>query len=393
MNKSRINLIKNQFFYIDHDSDNLKFIHSGCWNTECKNKINFDKLSKNPFINTVLYNQLHTTNQINKEDVDFLSLIGDNIYQKYYDPVDMEPPSLLYKIPEGIKCIEKFTLMGLGNHDVTDKYTYDAVMKLNELDKIFMPNEYYCLIIRLKGFRVKLIYINSNILNSYETTEPYYRTIPKEDYEKLQEQQFQFIDEAINSGEFETEYTFVLGHEPIIYVPHKNKVLTETDKELLLRLNKMINNNRVDFFLNADEHNLQLISSKHSKLKYITSGGGGALSDFPIGLYNLKKDNMGIVIEDENYLVNTVIASHGYVKFELNKSTTRYDFIVPDYVTDNLDAKLDILDDRIFEVPFKIINNDVPTLLLISPKCAREGGYYQKYIKYKMKYIKLKNSK
>ena len=397
MNKSKINKINNQFFFINYNSDNLKFVHSGCWNTECKNKINFDKLSKNQYINTVLYNQLYITTQINKEDIDFLSLIGDNIYQKYYEPENMDPLSLLYKIPDGLKCIEKFTLLGLGNHDVSDKETYETVLKLDESDKLFIPNDYYCLIIRLNGFRVKLIYINTNILNDYETTEPYYRTLSKEDYEKIQELQFKFIDEAINSGDYHTEYTFVLGHEPIIYVPHKNQILDETDKSNFKILNRMINNNNVDFYLNADEHNLQSITSKMSKLKYITSGGGGALGDFPKGLYDLKKENKEVIIQDDKYLVNNVIASHGYVKFEIKKEELKYNFIVPEYVSNNLDNTIDILENKIFDVPFKVIGTDIPTTLYISPKCDnKEGGsnnYYEKYIKYKNKYIKLKNYK
>jgi len=395
MDKSRIKHIRNQFFCIDLDTDNLKFIHSGCWNTECKNRINHSKLEKLPYINTALYDQLHITTKINTEDVSFLSLIGDNIYQKYYEANNADPPSILYKIPNGIQCINQCILLGLGNHDTSDKVTYDRVMQLNDEPKIFIPCDYYCLIIKMREFSIKLIYINTNILNVHEHSEPYYRyNKSKVEYLQMQVDQYEFLDEAINNPEFETTYTFVLGHEPIIHAPHSKELCEETDRVQLLRINELINrNNNVDFYLNADEHNLQSISSKMSKLKYIISGGGGALGDFPVGLYNKKLENIDFILQTDKYRFNNVIASHGYVRFEINKDSVQYHFVVPDYVSNNLDNTIDRFDDSIFSAPFKIISTDVSTALYISPKCSmlKEGGrYYQKYLKYKQKYLVLK---
>jgi len=396
MDIHKINIKKTQFFSIDLDIDNLKFIHSGCWNTECKNRINLTKL-KHQYINTALYDQLHITTQINSEkDIQFLSLIGDNIYQKYYEPPDMTPGVILHKIPDGLACIKQFILLGLGNHDVSDKETYDKVMELKSNENIFIPNDYYCLIINMRDFNIKLIYINTNILNDYAETEPYYRTIPEAEYIKMQQNQYEFLNEAINSGEFTTKYTIVLGHEPIIYAPHSEKLLEETTKSEFLRINELINNGNVDFYLNADEHNLQSISSNRSKLKYIISGGGGALSDFPIGLYNKKLEDADFILQNDKYIFNEVIASHGYVKFDIQKDSINYYYIVPEYVNNDLNNKISVLDESIFSVPFKIIipNTVKPTSLYISPKLVEEkkGGYYDKYLKYKNKYVKLKNS-
>jgi len=400
--KSRIIKLDNHFFSIKIDTDNFKFIHSGCWNTECKNKIIYEKLEKYPFINTALYNQLHVTNKINSErDISFLSLIGDNIYQKYYDPVDKAPTSLLYKISNGLECIEPKILLGLGNHDVDSKITYDFVMGLDQSPKYFIPNNFYCIIFENKDYTFKMVYINTNILADHENTEDYYKTLSKDDYELLQKEQYEFIETALNSEKYETKYTFVLGHDPIIVAHHANKDYSvpyqETKKEELLKINKLINNKKVDFYLSADEHNLQSISSKKSSLKYIISGGGGALSDFPKALYNEKIKDPNFILENENYKFNNVIASHGYVKFEITNKEIKYHFVVPDYVTNNLNAELYKFDNSIFDQPFKIIKSDISTNLYISPKCETsvkiKGGslYKEKYLKYKNKYIQLKN--
>jgi hypothetical protein len=64
---------------------------------------------------------------------------------------------------------------------------------------------------------------------------------------------------------------------------------------------------------------------------------------------------------------------------------------VPDYVSNNLDNTIDRFDDSIFSAPFKIITTDLSTSLYISPKCSMlKGGYYEKYLKYKQKYLVLK---
>jgi len=403
MNKSNIINIKDQFFSITLDLDNLNFVHSGCWNTECDNRINMKKLSPDyPFINTLLYDQLHITKIINNEpDIHFLSLIGDNIYQKYYEPIDMAPDKLIDKIPRGIACIEHPILLGVGNHDVDNEITLNAVRKLNERANIFMPNEYYCLIFKMKGFDFKMIYINGNILDTQENSEPYYKTLTKEQYAKLQDEQMAFIREAITSPAYKTKYTFVLGHEPIIITPHwKEEIILETKRPLLLEIERLMIDNNVDFYLNADEHNLQSVSSNFSKLKYITSGGGGALSDFPKALYDEKIKIKDMVLRNGKYTFNNVIASHGYVKFEITPDKIKYKFIVPSYVNDNLDNNINSLD-RVFDQSFQVIATDEPiTKLYIAPKLimpkeepkeGKTGGYYEKYLKYKQKYIKLKN--
>jgi hypothetical protein len=341
------------------DKKNLSFVITGCWNSECDSYYNYkikkknekdkakekskDKESENKDVNAIrdklfekiasiklndaidikyinvhqnLKNQYFTFKTvlpILSKDIDGIILAGDNVYPDR----TMKIIDNLQKINKGFSCIDdkisKYIVLGNHEHDDCNYLCNQKIMSIND-DKVIFPSAYYNIIYTLPNRKtINIIMIDTNILSDKYCTD-------KLNKNKLNDKQFNWLQRVLSVGDLK----IVIGHEPIYALSHKTgkkmKILTSLDPNYVT-LRDILIKNGVQYYICADEHNIQWLEERETKLQYIVVGGGGASGDYPAGYMMLKKgiknENGRVLINDQIYL-NGLFVCHGLVKMNIN---------------------------------------------------------------------------
>lgn len=367
----------------------MKFIHFGCWN-----KDKCDITLKNNGLSQTM-SKLNDFVEKNK-DIEFITIAGDNYYPDKKGKEKKEKTMIVANFLSGVNCLPKHILkyVLLGNHEF-DKVKVDG----NETDKCYLFNFeknifsklnntifFNDVIYRIFGNNTLIIMIDTTLyemyndyieekkknpdaeLNLYDTCYKYLFLDNNElnekniglNFEKLLEKQKEKIENILSIYKKYNNIIFI-GHHPIISKKIKIKdgeiKLKIEINESLINLYKSISdllNNKKIYHLCADTHNYQtgIITIDRLKIEQHITGTGGAEQD----------DCIQVNGKDEQILEN--------VSYKINRCENQYGFLI---CNENVDDELE----------FQFINSNISSDL--------EGGYYDKYIKYKMKYLKLKN--
>ena len=363
----------------------MKFIHFGCWNNgECNIETGTNGLSM-------------TMKKINQylglhRDINFMTIAGDNYYP---EKIKLEPTKKIKKMNiknliSGINClpkeIQKYVLLGNHEYDsiIDDNGEEIKCISLMTQQNLFtkMTNTmFFNDIIHLIHNNTLIIMIDTTIYEflqneKYQTKKPnelcYDKVFIGKTFDELNSiatYQKEKVREIILSNS-SINNIILIGHHPIFSVKkQKENKISKPDhtiyksdhtiykKEVLpglVDLYKHINDIIIGkniYHLCADTHLYQTGTIKINNLtihQYIIGTGGADPDDYPIALDEYKED--GII-------------------YNINRGEKIFGFLV-----------VDISDSPIFEF---IYSNDTTALT---------GGYYYKYLKYKNKYMELKNN-
>ena len=224
--------------------------------------------------------------------------------EKLKEDIKKENYNIRDQLQEGFaECITrvpaKIFLIGIGNHDIENcdilKYqkNYSNIEKNNLW---YLPNEYYVVQYDLESFKVKFIFIDTNIYEDkikcdYDLDSFRDKDISKytEYKQLLQDQQATWLADALAKSDSNT-WNIVIGHTPFYFIPHKSTLGFRP------ALATLISNNysKIDLYMCADEHNQQYIPGNNIDLlkrpPQIIVGSGGAPLDTPS---SLKEEDIG----------------------------------------------------------------------------------------------------
>jgi hypothetical protein len=334
----------------------MKFIHFGCWNNgKCSSELN-NGLSK---MTSLL------RKYVSENEIDFITVAGDNYYPSK-ETVD-EKKVKKFKIDNftsGFEClpkdIKKYVLFG--NHDIEDivideekkEYKCKALLLQQSLANDDKSYEIFDDIITKIHKNTLIIMFDTSIytfLDNISISETCYKHLfisQKIDKIKdLLEYQESKIKKAIIENNCKN--IIFIGHHPIIAkVLKKDKNIFKAEDKIISffkNLNDLIKEKNI-IYLCADTHFYQksIITIADLKINQYIVGTGGA-----------EQDTMPIEPMIENY---------GDLTYNILEQDKSYGFI-----TVNIDEDISI--------DYHSISVD--------------GGYYSKYLKYKTKYLSLKN--
>ncbi len=340
----------------------MKFIHFGCWNNgNCdRNKLN-NGLSK----------MMDLLNKKAKsEKIEFISIAGDNYYPeksllsdgKKVKKMNMENfISGFICLPKNIK---KYLLFG--NHDLEDiitnndnekeeckalllqKYLFDDNNKYELFDNVVIQTLKNTIIIMIDT----TIYSLNPSNNISDTCYKY--LFDGNSFEKINELinlQEQQLTKALQEN-IEKKNIIIIGHHPIMSAKSnksENKISADNN---LIKLFKNLKSYFIDkniYYLCADTHFYQyskLYMNKEFIINQYIVGTGGAEQD------ELPLEPFIINYEDITYTIIENKKNFGFLEIE--------------------------------------INEDIDIVNFLFNKVELDGGYYKKYIKYKIKYNNLK---
>lgn len=336
----------------------MKFIHFGCWNNgKCSSELN-NGLSK-------MTNLLR--NYVYENEVDFITVAGDNYYPKKESINGKKVKTFnVTDFSSGFEClpkdIKKYVLFG--NHDMED-IVYDGCDEEKKEHKCRALELQQNLISQDKSYEffddVIIKTYNNTLIIMFDTsiftipeTETTSNTCYKHIFSSRQTEtiaellayQEQKIINAINENDCKN--IIFIGHHPIISKVYKKDINKFKPEDKLIdffrRLGSLIIHRHITY-LCADTHFYQkgIITIDELKItQYIVGTGGAEQDDLPLEPLN------------ENY---------GELNYNILEQDKSFGFI-----TVNID------DDLFIEYH----------------KTIMDGGYYAKYLKYKMKYLKLK---
>jgi hypothetical protein len=308
---------------IETGKDELCFIFFGCWGTYCyeepfeltkikydkeKDKIKFSK-NETKYVGKSAVKIMKQYSE--KKEIQAVIIGGDNIYQSPYFDVNKLKDSDTLKEIEKIEdkkkkknafeayknstlndyindmdrqlkdgfenCVKNIKtdtfLVGIGNHDII---TCNILNKQLNHPGWTMPALYYTYSYMLKDNSViNYIFIDTNIYSEDPFCNPKDKDLQKEAIAT----QYKWLYDVLNKNR--NSYNIIVGHQPFSSNPHKPK---ETAYEINPELRKHLtdNNELIDLYLCADEHNQQYIFD--SGINQVISGTGGAALDTEIYL-------------------------------------------------------------------------------------------------------------
>ncbi|KAG8634801.1 hypothetical protein MANES_17G087600v8 [Manihot esculenta] len=216
-----------------------------------------------------LFNQSEVASQmgvIGEElDIDFVISTGDNFYEDGLtgidDPNFYESFTNIYTAPS----LQKQWYSVLGNHD----YRGDVEAQLNPI-LTQKDSRWLCM---------RSFIVNAEIVEIFFVdTSPFvndYFTNPEHNYdwkgisprETYLANLLKDVDAALSSSN--AKWKLVVGHHAILSAGHHGITV-----ELLQQLVPILQEHNVDAYINGHDHCIQHISSSHSNIQFITSGGG-----------------------------------------------------------------------------------------------------------------------
>jgi hypothetical protein len=334
----------------------MKFIHFGCWNNGKCSIENNNGLSK-------MTNLLRK--YVSDNDIDFITIAGDNYYPK--KGVIEDKKFKMFEMTDflsGFEClpkdIKKYVLFG--NHDIEDivvdeeKKEYKCKALLLQKNIISGDKSYEIfddIITKIYNNTLIIMFDTSiyTLLGDDIVNETCYKHIfssQKIDKIKnlLEYQESKIKDIIIDNN---CKNIIFIGHHPIIAKVLKKETNIFKAEDGIIRFFQNIKNlliNKNIFYLCADTHFYQkgIITIDEININQYIVGTGGAEQD------DLPKEPM---IENYDEIIYNILEqdrSFGFISVNID------DNISIDYLKTNID-----------------------------------GGYYDKYLKYKTKYLKLKN--
>ncbi|KAK9277276.1 hypothetical protein L1049_006816 [Liquidambar formosana] len=217
------------------------------------------------------YNQTEVALQMGfvgeKRDIDFIISTGDNFYEDGLtgidDPAFNESFTNIYKA----KSLQKQWYNVLGNHD----YRGDVEAQLSPILRK-RDSRWLCLrsFILNAGDIVEFFFVDTTPFVDKYFTDPEGHTYdwkgvsPREDYLS---NLLKDVDSALKAST--AKWNIVVGHHTIKSAGHHG--VTE---ELVTRLLPILEENKVDVYINGHDHCLEHISSTDSQIQFLTSGGG-----------------------------------------------------------------------------------------------------------------------
>ena len=382
----------------------MKFIHFGCWNEGFCNKIN---TTENGISATM--DLLNKT--VDSEKYDFISIAGDN----YYATEISEP--VVHKVFDeknfisGFNCLPKDILKVVifGNHEIEKKVEFDgsvvlcgSLIKQVELSQNVPNLEIFNDIIYKYSDNTLIIFIDTTIytMDKEMINETCYKTLNINNGSTYKVFRDSNIDESqsinklvdyMNNKILEIIHNFIgkegssfknliiIGHEPIYGLKlkidkktlkrnHKISILTNFISFITDKLIPIVQKNNIKtYYLCADIHTYQYGLITFTNTDYIIEqhivGTGGAHQD--------------IISEKlENNFSNTL-------NYKIIEQSQNFGFI-----TVNINENVDIKYISVTDISVTDISVTDPVL---------KGGddklmWYNKYMKYKMKYMNYKKN-
>ncbi|XP_074292729.1 purple acid phosphatase 8-like [Silene latifolia] len=198
-------------------------------------------------------------------DVNFIVSTGDNFYDDgltgVNDPAFTESFTDIYTAPS----LQKPWYNVLGNHD----YRGDVLAQLSPALKA-RDSRWIC----LRSYIIKTEIVDIFFVDTTPFQDKYFHekdhsydwrgVLPRQKY--LSNLLYD-VDRALK--ESNAKWKFVIGHHTIMSAGHHGNTV-----ELVAKLLPILEANNVDLYINGHDHCLEHISSPHSQLQFLTSGGG-----------------------------------------------------------------------------------------------------------------------
>ena len=323
--------------------DTIKFFSFGCWNL--RGCIGNEHLQKN-------------VDNIKSNDYQFGIILGDNIYV----PKDQEPrtSSLAEGKPKasqeprsgpkkkkaydiqtlagGMQCINDIQRplhIVLGNHDVEQcnillyqLYKHADEILPVDLSNWNIPSNYYTTTEKKDGVTVKIIVIDTNILDkpqvNYDPEECPVQTNVNGDVDQMLE----MLEHELHSSD-NVDWIIVAGHVPLASIKEKgSKIVQHIPQEYYIRIYEAIytspHRSKV-LYICADTHNFQhnTLGYKEYILNEIVIGTGGATPDV---INNVAVGTQVSIFEGSEALpreytltMNEYYPPYGYAEFVASK--------------------------------------------------------------------------
>lgn len=308
----------------------------------------------------------------------------------------------------GVAClpadIEKYILLGNHEYDIVkvngETENRDKCFLLNEEKKVFSSNSHFFNNVMTKNLQNTLIVMIDTTLYEEDIDinvtcfEGAFESAPHKDSirELIEYQNSQVID-AINKTD--KQNIIIIAHHPIVTV--KTKDSGETKKEVLVGLKNLYENiyktlldsgklaTKKFYHLCADTHSYQngiisiLMSDSTSfNIEQYVCGTGGAEKDNcpDLSKEEHKINNFNLLDESKKqnitYTLNICEKINGFLDVTENSGQLTFNFIRVPLVEEVVEVVKDKKKDKVEDIS------------IVS------GGYKQKYLKYKTKYINLK---
>ncbi|KAK4768498.1 hypothetical protein SAY87_003639 [Trapa incisa] len=243
-----------------------------------------------------LYNQSEVAFQMGKigerMEIDFVISTGDNFYddglRSIDDPAFHESFSRVYTA----RSLQKQWYSVLGNHDYRGDVAAQLSPALRRIDERWL-----C----LRSFILQTGIAEFFFVDTTPFVDKYFRkpnkhvydwrgVLPREDYlSKL----LKDLDLALRSSQ--ARWKVVVGHHTIRSIGHHRST-----KELGNLLLPILKANTVDMYINGHDHCLQHVSSRSSRIQFLTSGGGSKAWKGDTDIFN--KDRVKFYYDGQGFM-------------------------------------------------------------------------------------------
>ncbi|KNA24594.1 hypothetical protein SOVF_013790 [Spinacia oleracea] len=201
-----------------------------------------------------------------KLEVDFMISTGDNFYDNgltgVHDPAFKHSFTDVYTAPS----LQKRWYTVLGNHDYRGDVLAHLSPVLRKRDSRWFS---------LRSYVVKTDIVDFFFVDTTPFQDKYFIEDEGHTYDwrgvlprkRYLSNLLQDLDESLKKST--AKWKFVIGHHPILSAGHHGNT-----EELVDQLLPILEENKVDLYINGHDHCLEHISSPVSKLQFLTSGGG-----------------------------------------------------------------------------------------------------------------------
>lgn len=213
--------------------DDLSFVTFGCWGVYCLDGEVRIKKKKQTYGGLRVSQGLQKL--ANKENLDFVTLTGDNIYSR---PLQQTETAYInrpqYDIERQLQsgftecfkdiAVEKF-FIGVGNHDIEDCDILNAQLRYRD-PKWRMPGTYYSVLHKLNSFNVRMIFMDTNL---YSDKSPFCQHNEPGAIETAKKVQIDWLHTQMGIARINNEVIILSGHVPIQCNNHKFKKISFFD--------------------------------------------------------------------------------------------------------------------------------------------------------------------
>ncbi len=366
------------------------FASFGCWNEGCKKNSVQEKV-----IDLLKYYE---------KKYKFLVILGDNYYsEKIKNDIYKYNNINIQEMKNGFDCLDKITIskkLLLGNHDLEDgiyQGCNNTKIQLNlpwydikfpfGVETHFLKNG--------DSFKqVKMIYLDTTVYDLLDNDNTCYNASINKSALQVKHEQTQFITSQFEQIKNDS-IVIIFGHQPLITFRFKNKNGKESKYPNCDLLDKIYDdyakNPKLDtkfYYICADFHNYEhaTITKENSELiiEQIVIGTGGKTE--LDNRYEPTEERLK-QYEPYKYLVHNkeLKKVNGYCEFNLTNNGLTHKFISIDN-----DMVKDVKNDMVKDVKNDMVK-DVKNDMVIDVNNINID-FRKKYLKYKHKYLELKNN-